>query len=171
MNGPTSWINPLFAVEKPNGDVCICLDVREANRAIVREKHPVPTIEETLQELSGAKVFTKLGAKMEFHQVELAPESRDITTFAGPNGLYSYKRLLFDVSMATEKFQHIIWQIFKDCLGTHNIHDDIRVLGTSEEDQDESLNQVMKKLEESGLTLNFNKCQIGVRSMEYLEAC
>ena len=43
---------------------------------------------------------------MAFHQIELAPESRDITTFAGPNGLYRYKRLLFGVNMATEKFPH-----------------------------------------------------------------
>ena len=56
--------------------------------------------------------------------------------------------------MATEKFQHIIWQILKDCPGTHNIHDDIGVVGTSEEENDERLNQVMKKLEESGFTLN-----------------
>ena len=82
VNGPTSWINPLVSVEKPNGDVRICLDMRQANRAILREKHPLPTIEETLQEISGAKVFSKLDLNMAFHQVELAPESRDITTFA-----------------------------------------------------------------------------------------
>jgi len=56
--------------------------------------------------------------------------------------------------MATEKFQHIIWKVLKDCPGAHNIHDDIHVVGTSEEEHDQRLNQVMKKLEESGLTLN-----------------
>lgn len=117
--------------------------------------------------MSGAKVFSKLDLNMAFHQIELAPELRDITTFAGPN-LYRYKRLLFGVNMATEKFQQIIWQIFKDCPGTHDIHDDIRVVGTSEEEHDERLNEVMKKLEESGLTLNYDNCQIGVSSMEYL---
>ena len=101
VNGPTSWINPLVVVEKPNGDVRICLDMRQANQAILREKHPVPTIEETLQEMSGVKIFSKLDLNMAFHQVELTPESRDITTFAGPNGLYRYKRLLFGVNMAT----------------------------------------------------------------------
>ena len=70
--------------------------------------------------------------------------------------------------MATEKCQHIIWQILKDYPGAHNIHDDIRVVGASEEEHDERLNQVMKKLEESGLTLNYEKCQIGVSSMKYL---
>ena len=145
-------------MEKPNGNVRICLDMRQANQAILREKHPVPTIEETLQEMSGAKVFSKLDLNTVFHQVELAPESRDISTFAGPNGVYRYKRLLFGVNMATEKFQHIIWQILKDCPGAHYIHDDIRVIGSLEEECNERLNQVMKKLEESGLTLNYDKC-------------
>ena len=118
--------------------------------------------------MSRTKVFFKLDLNMAFHQIKLAPESRDITTFAGPNGLYRYKRLLFGVNMATEKFQHIIWHILKDCPGTNNIHDDIRVVGTSEEEHDERLNEVMKNLEESGLTLNYDKCQIVVSSMEYL---
>jgi len=59
--------------------------------------------------MSRAKVFSKLGLNMAFHQMELAPESRNITTFSGPNGLYRCRRLLFGVNMATEKFQHIIW--------------------------------------------------------------
>ena len=148
--------------------MCACLDMRKANQAILREKHPVPTIEETLQEMSGAKIFCKLDLNVAFHQVELTPESRDITTCAGPNGLHCYKRPLFGVNMATEKFQHIIWPILKDCPGAHNIHNDIRVIGASEEEHDERLSQEMKKLEESGLTLNYDKCQIGVSSMEYL---
>ena len=53
----------------------ICLDMRQANRAILREKHPVPTVEETLQEMSGGKVFSKLDFNMAYYQVELAPES------------------------------------------------------------------------------------------------
>ena len=105
VEGPTSWVNPLVVVEKPSGDIRICLDMRQANQAVIREKHPVPTVEETLQEVSYAKVFSKLDLNMAFHQIELHPESRDITTFATPNGLYRYKRLLFGINMATETFQ------------------------------------------------------------------
>ena len=86
------------------------------NQAIVREKHPVPTVEETLQEVSNAKVFSKLDLNMAFHQIELHPDSRYITTFAAPNGLYRYKHLVFAVNMATEKFQQIVWQIIQDCI-------------------------------------------------------
>ena len=142
--------------------------MRQANQAIVREKHPVPTVEETLQEVSHAKVFSKLDLNMAFHQIELHPDSRDITTFAAPNGLYRYKRLLFGVNMATEKFQQIVWQIIRDCPGAHNIHDDLRVVGADDREHDENLDRVMKKLEENGLTLNYEKCEIGVESMIYM---
>ena len=171
VEGPTSWVNPLVAVEKPNGDIQICLDMRQANQAILREKHPVPTVEETLQEVSRAKVFTKLDLNMAFHQIELHPDSRDITTFAAPNtpnGLYRYKRLLFGVNMATETFQQIIWQIIKDCPGAYSIRDDLRVVGANDKEHDENLERVMRKLEEHGLTLNYGKCEVGVSSMVYM---
>ncbi len=168
VEGPTGWVNPLVVVEKPNGDVRICLDMRRANKAIKREKHPVPTAEEILQEISEAKVFTKLDLNMAFHQIELHPDSRDITTFAAPNGLYRYKRLLFGVNMATEKFQNIVWQVIKDCPGAYNIHDDLRVVGATDKEHDENLERVLKKLEENGLTLNYEKCEIGVDKMVYM---
>ena len=60
VTGPTRWLSPLVAVEKPNGDVRICIDMRQPNQAIIRERHPVPTVEETIQEMSGGKVFSKL---------------------------------------------------------------------------------------------------------------
>ena len=62
--------------------------MRQANQAIQREKHPVPTVEETLQEISSAKVFTKLDLNMAFHQIELHPDSRDTTTFYTPLSIH-----------------------------------------------------------------------------------
>ena len=51
VDGPTPWVSPLIAIPKPNGDVRVCVDMRQANQAILRERHLIPTLEETLQEL------------------------------------------------------------------------------------------------------------------------
>ena len=117
VTGPTHWRSPLVPVEKPNGDVRICINMGQPNQAILRVHHPVLTVEETIQEMSGGKVFSKLDLNMAYHQVELHSDSHEITTFTGPNGLYRYKRLLFGVNMVTEKFQQIISQVIKDCPG------------------------------------------------------
>jgi hypothetical protein len=161
VSRPTSWVNPLVSVLKPNGDIRLCLDMRRANTAIKREKHPVPTVEESLSEISGAKVFCKLDVNSAFHQIELHPDSRDITTFAGPNCLYRYKRLVFGANMATEKFQQIDSLVLKGCPGAHNIHDDIRVVADNYNQLDERVEIVVQRLAEHGLTLNYPKCEMG----------
>ena len=98
---------------------------------------------------------------MAFHQIELPPDFGDITTFAAPDGLYRYKRLLFGVNMATEKFQQIVRQIIKDCPGSYNLHDDLRVVGADDKEHDENLERVVHKLEENGLTLNMTNLKLG----------
>ena len=70
--------------------------------------------------------------------------------------------------MATEKFQQLIWQILKDCPGAYNLHDDVRVVGHDHKEHDGNLDKVMCKFEEHGLTLNYEKCVIGAKSMEYM---
>ncbi len=86
---PTRWVSPLVVVPKADGkDIRVCVDMRRANEAIVRERHPIPTIEEVLYDLNGASVFSKIDLKWGFHQVELDEESRDITTFVTHRGLY-----------------------------------------------------------------------------------
>lgn len=87
-SGPTEWVSPLVVVPKPDGDIRICVDMRKANEAIERERHPIPTVEEVLHELNGSTVFSKLDLKWGFHQVELDAESRRITTFITHRGLY-----------------------------------------------------------------------------------
>ena len=68
---PTGWVSPLVLVLKPDKDICICVDMRRADEAIERERHPIPTINEILHDLNGSTVFSKLDLKWGFHQVEL----------------------------------------------------------------------------------------------------
>ena len=58
--GPTPWVNPVVVVPKSEGDIQLCIDMRRANEAILRERHPIPTFDEILQRLNGSRVFSKL---------------------------------------------------------------------------------------------------------------
>jgi len=87
VNGPTSLVNPIVAVPKKDNNICLCLDVRRGNEAIVCERHIIPKVEDILTELHGAKYFSKLDLREGHHQLELHPNRRDITTFATHKGL------------------------------------------------------------------------------------
>ena len=105
---------------------------------------------------------------MAYHQVVLHPDSREITTFAAPGGLYIYKRLLFGVNMVSEKFQQIISQVIKDCPGAYNMSDDIVIVGGTEAEHDTRLATVVQQLAERGLTVNEKKCQIKLTSSTWV---
>ena len=122
VEGPTPWISPLVVIPKKNGDVRICVDMRMANKAIRRERHPTPTIDDLIQTLNGATVFSKLDLKSGYHQLTIAPECRYVTTFATHNSLWRYARLNFGTNSASEIFQKIINKQIRNILGTLNIH-------------------------------------------------
>ena len=100
VDGPSPWVSPVVVTPKPNGDIRLCVDMRRANEAIIRERHPIPTIDEVLEQLNGSTVFSKIDLRWGFHQVELSEDSRSITTFALDENLYRYKRMMFGITSA-----------------------------------------------------------------------
>jgi len=106
VDGPTPWVSPLVVIPKKNRDVRLCVDMRMPNQAIQRERHPSPTVDDLVDALNGATVFSKLDLRSGYHQLSLAPESRYITTFATHEGLRRYTRLNFGTNSASEIFQH-----------------------------------------------------------------
>ena len=84
VEGPTTWGCSLLIVPKRDGDIRIIIYMRVANQAIKRERHPIPTVEEIVQEMSGACHFSKLDLRSGYHQLELDAASREITTISTP---------------------------------------------------------------------------------------
>ena len=166
-SGPTSWVNPVVVVPKPDGDIRLCIDMRRANEAIVRERHPIPTAEEVLQEMAGAEVFSKIDLKWGYHQLELSPDSRDITTFVTHVGLFRFKRLMFGINAASELYQHEINKIIQGIPGVRNISDDIAICGKTRAEHDERLHETLRRLHSAGLTINMDKCAFGVSKMTF----
>ncbi|CAB3989654.1 Transposon Tf2-9 poly [Paramuricea clavata] len=88
--GPTSWVSPIVAAPKPHNsdEIRLCGDYRRPNQALLRERHPIPTVDELMEEMSGAVVFSKLDHKAGYHQIVLEENSRNITTFCTHKGLF-----------------------------------------------------------------------------------
>ena len=87
VTGPTPWVSPLIIVDKPNGDVRLCVIMCKPNEALSRTHHPYPTSEEILQDLNGSRFFSKIDIKECYHQIELTESSRHLTTFKTHTGL------------------------------------------------------------------------------------
>lgn len=158
---PTPWISPIVAIPKKNpNEIRVCVDMREANRAIVRERHMLPTVEELIHDLNGAAVFSKLDLRSGYHQLELEDSSKYITCFSTHMGIFRYKRLNFGISSASEIFQETVRNQIQDIENVRNISDDILVYGKTQEEHDIALNRTFKRLNDRGLTLNKQKCEL-----------
>lgn len=164
VEGATPWVSPIVVVPKPNDPdrIRICVDMREANRAICRERHLIPTVEEIALDLNGCTVFSKIDLKQGYHQFVLHPDSRKITTFSTHVGLYRYKRLNFGMSCSAEIFQKRVSDVLSGIPGTRNFSDDIYVGGKDVKEHNERLERVLRRLQENKLTINTAKCQFRV---------
>ena len=169
IEGPTPWMSPIVTPVKPKepDKVRICVDMRQANKAILRERHVTPTLEDIISDLNGAKKFSKLDLRAGYHQLELDPASRYITTFSTHVGLFRYKRLNFGISSASEVFQNTIAQVLQGIPGVINISDDIIIFGRTAAEHDRSLRAVISRLLECGLTLNKNKCELNKTTLTF----
>ena len=167
VDGPTPWVSPLVLIPKKNGDVRICVDMRMVNKAINRERHPTPTVDDLIHILNGAMMFSKLDLRAGYHQLVLAPESRYITTFATHKGLCRYTRLNFRTNLASEIFQKVINEQICDISGTLNISDDVIVFGKTQAEHDAALTAVFRKFSEVNLTLNRKKCEFNKKSITF----
>lgn len=150
---------------KKDGGVRICVDMRQTNEAIKRIRHPIPTVDDVRFELNGAKYFSKLDLSQAYHQLELDPKSRHITTFSTHVGLYRYKRLNYGTNAAAEIFQYTLQTQLQGFTGVKNIADDIIVYGCTREAHDQ--NKCLQRLANRGLTLNASKCKLLSPTLEF----
>ena len=103
---PTPWCAGMVMVQKKSGNVRICMDLNPLNRSVRREVHLLPKVDETLAQLMGAKIFSKLDGNSGFWQIPLAQSSQLLTTFNTPMGHYCFniRKLPFGTSSAPEHF-------------------------------------------------------------------
>ena len=159
VDQPTPWISPIVCTPKKNGELRICVDMREANQAIERERHIMPTLQDFKTEVNGSKYFSKLDLKQAYHQLELDPESRYVTTFSTHDGLFRYKRLNYGTNSAAELFQNTLETNLRDIKGVKNMVDDIIIHGRTRKEHDDALENCLARLESLNLKVKAEKCE------------
>ena len=165
VNEPTQWCAGMVVVPEKSGEVRICICLKALNNNVPREVHPIPKVDETLAQLAGANIFSKLDANSGFWQIPLSDDSRLLTTFVTPNGCY---KLPFGISSAPELFQKRMQSILEGLKGVLCHMDDVLIFGSNKDKHDKNLLAALKKLESAGVTLNPNKCEFYKGSIKFL---
>lgn len=135
---------------------------------MLREVHPLPKVDDTLAQLTGATVFSKLDANCGFWQVKLDESSKDLTTFITPFGRFRFNKMPFGITSAPENFQHRMSKMLEGLEGVVVQIDDVLVHGHTNEEHNERLHAVLKRISENGVTLNKAKCKFAQEKVEFL---
>ena len=138
------------------------------NEGVLREVHPLPKVDETLAQLNGAKVFTKLDATSGFWQIPLTQSSRLLTTFITPAGWYCFNKLPFGISSAPEHFQKQMSHILQGMDGVLCQTDDVLVFGKDQAEHNTRVAAVFERIQAAGVTLNPDKCEFGKTYLKFL---
>lgn len=168
-NHTAEWVSSIVNVPKPNrpSSIRICIDMREVNKAIERERHITPTLDDIIFDLNGAKWLSKIDLKAGYNQIMVSRESRYITTFTTHDKLYQFKRLNFGISCAAEIFRNTIRRVLVGLEECRNVSDDILVHGSTKHEHDKRLKKTLKRLDDKGLTVNGEKCEFGKTELTF----
>jgi len=130
---PTDWCAGIVVVPKPNRNLRIFVDLTKLNENVRKERHILPSVEHTLAQLTGATIFTKLGANVGFWQIKLTEESSFYTTFITPFGRFRFN---IGITSAPEFFLRRMSTILADLPGVVCMMDDVLVHRSSVEEHD-----------------------------------
>ncbi|CAM5153065.1 unnamed protein product [Natator depressus] len=164
----SEWVSPVVVTQKKGGGIRLCVDLREPNKAIVIDSHPLPHIEEAFAELHGAKMFSTLDLQSAYHQVMLHEDSRDLTAFITHEGLFRFKCVPYGLASAPSAFQTMMSLILNNQHGVQCYLDDTIMFGNTSEEHDNNLQSVLNCLSKAGLQLNRSKCKFRQTELSFL---
>jgi hypothetical protein len=166
----SEWASPVVLVAKPDGSTRFCVDYRRLNAITVRDSYPLPRMDECIDSLGDAKVFSTLDCNSGYWQIPVDPADRAKTTFTSHEGLYWFLRMPFGLRNAPATFQRFVditlsgltWKVCLVYL------DDIIVFSKNEEQHLLDLDAVLHRLYRAGLSLNLKKCHFFKETVDYL---
>lgn len=167
-NSPYS--SPIILVKKKNGDYRLCVDFRKLNNVTVKDKYPLPIIEEQVEKLGGKQIFTSLDMSQGFYQIPLQKESIAKTGFITPEGHYEFLRMPFGLANSPSVYQRLMDKILGP-LRFDNVlpyMDDLLIASNNEDEALNTLRTVLDIIRDAKLTLNLDKCRFLQKEIQYL---
>ena len=164
------WASPVILVPKPDGSLRFCVDYRKLNSITIRDSYPMPRMDECIDSLGSATVFSTLDCNSGYWQLPVAEQDQDKTTFTCHAGTYKFLRLPFGLRNAPATFQRAMDIILSKVRWKYVLVylDDIIVFSNGEKQHLQHLETVLKMLREAGATLRLAKCDFFKREVTYL---
>ena len=162
--------SPILIVRKPGGGLRICVDYRALNALTVKNRYPIPLVQETLSRLHGKKYFTKLDIVGAFNRIRIAEGYEWKTAFSTRYGQFECLSMPFGLCNAPATFQSYI----NDALRQHLDEfcsaylDDVLIFSDTLEEHKQHVRTIVTKLEQAGLFIDIDKCDFHVKSVKYL---
>lgn len=161
---------PILFVKKKDGSLRLCVDYRGLNKITAPCRYPLPLINEMMDRLASARVFTKLDIRNAYHRIRIAPGEEWKTSFRCRYGQFEYRVLPFGLTGAVGTFQSFINDVLREYLDRFVVVylDDILIYSESQEEHDTHVRQVLQKLHQAGLFAKAEKCEFDVSEVDFL---
>ncbi|KAL4013828.1 hypothetical protein IC575_026012 [Cucumis melo] len=163
------WVRVLF-VKKKDGSLRLCIDYRELNKVTVKNRYPLPRIDDLFDQLQGATVFSKIDLWSGYHQLRIKDEDVPKTAFRSRYGHYEFIVMSFGLTNAPAVFMDLMNRVFREFLDTFVIVfiDDILIYSKTEAEHEEHLRLVLQTLRENKLYAKFSKCEFWLKQVSFL---
>eukprot|EP00253_Pinus_taeda_P026214 PITA_26214 len=164
------WEAPVLFVRKKDGTLRMCIDYRQLNEVTVKNKYPLPRIDELFDQVKGATIFSKIDLRLGYHQIRIKYEDIAKTAFRTRYGHYEFVVLPFGLTNALATFMCLMNSVFHQYLDKFVLIfiDDILIYSRNRKEHEEHLRIVLQTLQEHQLYGKFSKCDFYIEQIQYL---